>query len=89
MTIDPTIPAALSSLAAGTTVKVVGNASPTGSPAINAALSSARAQGIVDRLKSALGVDASKLSFVVEAHGDTESLSDAALSRRVTVEVQQ
>ena len=81
--------AALSSLPAGTTVKVVGHASPTGSPAANAALSNARARGIVDRLKSAIGPNASTLNFVVEAKGETEPLGDEALSRRVTVEVQQ
>jgi OmpA-OmpF porin, OOP family len=80
--------ATLKALPAGTKVSIVGHASPTGNAAKNQALSIARANNVKAALIAGLGADAEKITFNVEARGDTQPDVDAAKSRKVTIEIQ-
>jgi uncharacterized surface protein with fasciclin (FAS1) repeats len=81
----------LKKLPAGTKVKIVGHASKTGNSDKNQALSIDRGNNVRDALIEGLGgagAASSKVSFSVEARGDTQPDVDEAKSRKVTIEIQ-
>ncbi len=78
----------LAALSSGSTVKIVGHADVQGNADANKALSISRANNVKRALESALGVDASKITFDVSAVGSTQPEADLAKSRRVTIEIQ-
>ncbi len=78
----------LAALGAGSTVRIVGHADVRGNADANKALSIVRANNVKNALQSALGADASKITFEVSAVGSTQPEADLAKSRRVTIEIQ-
>ena len=78
----------LAALAAGSTVKIVGHADVQGNADANKALSISRANNVKQALQSALGADASNITFDVSAVGSSQPEADLAKSRRVTIEIQ-
>jgi uncharacterized surface protein with fasciclin (FAS1) repeats len=79
----------LGALAPGSKVSMVGHADATGDPEANRRLSERRVNRVLAAVQAGLGERASNIEFSSEFRGSAEPAEDLAMSRRVTVEIEQ